>query len=147
MFPIKLLAVAGIALLAGPAVGQEKKPEQSAKLSAELRGTLRLREPELFLGIGGDSWERTGFMAQFKAKGGGSLRMAVEVGTEVWELSLPDDGTGPALAAKLVGKEVVVSGVVEPAPAGWSPAHFPTRAGPLKGYVVRVASLKAADGK
>jgi hypothetical protein len=143
MFPIRLLVVASVALLPGVSAAQEgkpggKKPEQYVKLSAELKG--RLEQPLL----GGDSVWRAGFAA----KGGGRIRLAVRVGEEIWELQLPDDQTTPQQAAKLVGQEVVIHGQLEPAPPGWSfPPFNETQAGPLKGYVIRVTSLKAADGK
>lgn len=135
MFPIGQFAVA---LLAGVLPGPEKKPDHYVKLSAELRGKL-----EQHLIPGGDQYWRLGF----QAKGGGSLRMSVMVGQEMWELQLPDDGKFPARASELVGKEVVVLGTLEPAPPGWSLPIFPTTAGPHKGYVIRVTSLKAAGAK
>jgi uroporphyrinogen-III decarboxylase len=138
MFPIRLLTVAVVALAVGASAAQEKKPKQYVKLSAELKGQL---EQQLI--AGGDQYWRLGFTA----KGGGSLRMAVRVGKETWELSLPDDEVMPAQAAKLVGQEVVVQGTLEPAPTGWSLPIFPTRAGPHEGYIIRVTSLKAAEAK
>src|SRR5262245_6878016 len=138
MYPLRLFAVAAVALLVGQTAGQEKKSEQYVKVSAELKGQL---EQQLI--AGGDQYWRLGFAA----KGGGSLRMAVRVGNEMWELSLPDDGKFPARAAELVGKEVVVHGMLDAAPPGWSLPIFPTQAGPHAGHVIRVTSLKVADTK
>jgi hypothetical protein len=75
MCPVRLLAVAAVALLVGATAGQEKKPEQYARVSAELKGQL---EQQLI--AGGDQYWRLGFAA----KGGGSLRMAIRVGKEMW---------------------------------------------------------------
>ena len=73
--------------------------------------------------------------------------MAVRVGDETWELQLPDDQAMPRQAAKLVDREVLIRGRLEPAPPGWSLPIFPTQAGPHTGYVIRVTALEAAGGK
>ena len=124
------------ALLVLAAMAAQEKEKQYFKV--EVRGTLRQQ-----LIIGGDSFWRM----QFGAKGGGSLRMSVEVGKDALILTLPDDGKLPAAAEKLVGKQVVILGTLERTPEGFH-GIFPSPS-PMIGesHHIRVTSIKPADAK
>jgi hypothetical protein len=124
------------ALLVLAAMAAHEKEKQYFKV--EVRGTLRQQ-----LIIGGDSFWRM----QFTAKGGGSLRMSVEVGKDTMTLTLPNDGKMPAAAEKLVGKEVVILGKLERCPDGFYGVflHHPP---PFEySHHIRVTSIKLADAK
>jgi hypothetical protein len=124
------------ALLVLAAMAAQEKEKQYFKV--EVRGTLR----QQFI-LGGDSFWRM----QFTAKGGGSLRMSVEVGKETMTLTLPDDGKLPAAAEKLVGREVVIQGTLERCAEGFF-GVFIHQPPPFEySHHIRVTSIKPADAK
>ena len=133
MLRIWILACALVPLLPGVGPTQEKKAEHSIKISVELKGQLE----QGFGALEGDSGYRWAL-----AKTGWS-RLSVRVGEKTWELLVPNDKATSERVAKLIGKDVAITGQLEPAPLGTIESDL---AG-LKGYIIRVATLKAVDAK